>query len=105
MSQMMELYKCPSTGDVVEVTHAGESAEGTICTGEESACPWRRLPEKIEEKGLQEKHVPVIERSGEGIKVKIGSIPHPMLPEHHIEWVEVRQGLYCNIHELWTNKK
>lgn len=34
-----------------------------------------------------EKHVPVIEKTGDKIIVRVGSTPHPMLKEHHIEWV------------------
>ncbi len=133
MSRLLELYKCPSTGDVVKVSHSGNSPEDTICTGE-TTCEWQHLPEKMREEGLTEKHVPVIEKADQGIRVKIGSTPHPMIPEHHIEWVEVRKGpylfiqkldptgppeatfpwiddtnvkarIYCNIHQLWTNKQ
>jgi superoxide reductase len=77
----------------------------------------------------REKHVPVIEKSGDTIKVKVGSIPHPMEEKHRIEWIELlagdrvcRQFLkpgdapeaafcpqeaavsareHCNIHGLW----
>jgi len=45
------------------------------------------LTEKTEEAG-REKHVPVLERTPEGIKVKVGSVP-PMAEGHHIEWVEL----------------
>jgi len=77
----------------------------------------------------KEKHVPVIEKTAEGFKVKVGSVPHPMDQNHYIEWIEViadgkayRQFLnpgespeasfaikaekavareYCNLHGLW----
>ncbi len=78
----------------------------------------------------REKHVPVIERTAAGIKVSVGSIPHPMEAKHYIEWIELnvdgrilRQFLkpgdvpsalfegvtaatvvtreYCNLHGLW----
>jgi superoxide reductase len=73
----------------------------------------------------------VVEKTTEGIIVKVGSIPHPMEEKHYIEWVEVRSGerlfvkgflsgekpeatfpladtnvkvrIYCNVHGLWTN--
>ena len=55
--------------------------------------------EPIHEKGepqtggeAQEKHVPVIENKDGKVLVKIGTIPHPMTPEHHIVWVELRDG-------------
>ena len=40
----------------------------------------------------REKHVPVIEKSADGVKVKVGSIPHPMEEKHFIQWVEVIDG-------------
>lgn len=78
-----------------------------------------------------EKHIPVLERMGDHVIAKVGSLPHPMLPEHYIEWVilETTHGYqlknlkpndapvaefilakneeiltayaYCNIHKLW----
>jgi len=49
------------------------------------------LAEKTEDVG-QEKHLPIIEKSETGVKIKIGSIPHPMEQEHYIEWIEVIAG-------------
>lgn len=77
----------------------------------------------------QEKHVPVIEKVDRGIKVKVGSVPHPMDDAHYIEWIEVISGdnayrrllkagdppeavfpvedekvvvrAFCNLHGLW----
>ncbi|MDO4540150.1 MAG: desulfoferrodoxin family protein [Syntrophomonadaceae bacterium] len=79
----------------------------------------------------QEKHVPVATVSGNTVKVEVGSVPHPMLKEHHIAWVWLKseQGVqrkklpvdgapqavfalteddkavevyeYCNLHGLW----
>jgi superoxide reductase len=46
------------------------------------------LAEQSSEAG-NEKHLPVVEKRGNGIVVKVGSIPHPMLPEHFIQWIEV----------------
>jgi superoxide reductase len=88
------------------------------------------LQEKTSDAGL-EKHVPVIETTASGIKVKVGSVPHPMEETHYIEWVEVitdggiyRKFLkpgdkpeaefdvkpqkvvareYCTIHSLWKS--
>jgi len=36
-----------------------------------------------------EKHVPVIEKSGDNVTVKVGSVAHPMTDEHYIEWIEL----------------
>jgi superoxide reductase len=78
-----------------------------------------------------EKHVPVIERSGDTVTVSVGSVPHPMLDEHFIQWILVAQDgftqraalkpgaepkatfkvaagapvtayEYCNLHGLWV---
>lgn len=37
----------------------------------------------------KEKHLPVVTVDGDTITVKIGSVPHPMVPEHHIEFVYI----------------
>jgi superoxide reductase len=39
-----------------------------------------------------EKHVPVLEKTEKGFKVKVGSVPHPMEETHFIEWIELRAG-------------
>ena len=47
-----------------------------------------------------EKHVPVASIVDGGVKVEVGSTPHPMLPEHHIEWIFVKTsfgGIYCDL--------
>ncbi|MEA5002934.1 MAG: desulfoferrodoxin family protein [Christensenella sp.] len=80
--------------------------------------------------GDPEKHVPVLECTGDTLRVKVGKAPHPMTPQHYIEWILVQTddgGLYrtntpddlpeavftlsqekivrvyayCNIHGLW----
>jgi superoxide reductase len=37
----------------------------------------------------KEKHVPVVEKTAGGFKVKVGSVAHPMEEKHFIEWIEV----------------
>ena len=39
--------------------------------------------------GSLEKHVPVIEKKDNGYLIKVGSVPHPMLEEHYIEWISL----------------
>lgn len=122
MTELNQIYKCNICGNVVEVLHTG--AGELVCCGE----PMELLKEKTEDEG-QEKHVPVIEETETGVKVKIGSVPHPMEENHYIEWVEIiadgriyRKHLkpgeqpeaefemkaeniqareYCNVHGLW----
>ena len=80
--------------------------------------------------GAHEKHVPVIEQQGDHVTVKVGSVEHPMLDVHYIEWIalatpdrleiaylkpgdkpvaefactgadDVTAYAYCNLHGLW----
>lgn len=125
MTELNQIFKCGKCGNMMEVVHVGEG-ELVCCGG-----PMELLAEKQEEEGLTEKHLPVIEKTANRVKVKIGSIPHPMAPEHHIEWIEIiadgkvfRKFLdpgdtpeaefcveaekiiareYCNLHGLWKS--
>jgi superoxide reductase len=36
-----------------------------------------------------EKHVPVIEKVDGGFKITVGSVAHPMVDDHFIEWIEL----------------
>ena len=124
MTEQRQIYRCNSCGNIVEVLHAGEGE--LVCCGQ----PMELLKEKTEDAGL-EKHVPVIEQTETGLKVKVGSVPHPMEEKHYIEWIEViaegrvyRKFLkpgdkpeaefelkaeeigareYCTIHGLWKS--
>jgi superoxide reductase len=124
MTNLNEIYRCNVCGNIVEVLHTGVGQ--LVCCGQ----PMELLAEKTVDEG-KEKHVPVIEKTGKGVKVKVGSVPHPMEEEHHIEWIEIladgrayRKFLkpgdkpeaefcikaekieareHCNIHGLWTS--
>jgi superoxide reductase len=39
-----------------------------------------------------EKHIPVIEKTDAGVKVTVGSVAHPMVDDHYIEWIELLVG-------------
>lgn len=52
-----------------------------------------------------EKHIPVIEPIDGGYKVTVGSILHPMLPEHCIQWIELNEGDKCQIQFLNPNEE
>jgi len=82
MAERLEIYKCNVCGNIVEVLHGGVGE--LVCCGE----PMERLKENTVD-AAKEKHVPVIEKTATGFKVKVGSVPHPMRPEHHIEWIEL----------------
>ncbi|MCK4307253.1 desulfoferrodoxin [candidate division WOR-3 bacterium] len=89
MTKQLQVYKCNICGNIVEVLHTGVGE--LVCCGQ----PMELLKEKTEDVG-QEKHIPVIERIENGIKVKVGSIPHPMEEKHYIEWIEIiADGRVC----------
>jgi superoxide reductase len=122
MAERLQVYKCEACGNIVEVLHGGGGE--LVCCGD----PMVLFVENTVD-AAKEKHVPVVEKADQGIKVKVGSVPHPMEEKHHIEWVEVivdgkvcREFLkpgdspealfnlqdenvtareYCNIHGLW----
>ena len=78
MTEVSQVYKCNVCGNIVEVLHAGKGQ--LVCCGQ----PMELLAEKTKDVGM-EKHVPVIEQTAKGIKVKVGSVSHPMEPAHYIE--------------------
>ena len=91
MTGLKKVYRCNDCGNIIEVLHTGEGE--LVCCGH----PIELLQEKTTDAGL-EKHVPVIERVDSGIKVNVGSIPHPMEEKHYIEWVEIiADGKSCRI--------
>lgn len=122
MTERLQIYKCEICGNIVELLHEG--AGELVCCGE----PMRLFEENTVD-AAREKHVPVIEKTEDGYKVTVGSVPHPMTEEHYIEWIElVADGVayrrflhpgdtpeatfciqaaqviareYCNLHGLW----
>lgn len=82
MAEALEIYKCGSCGNIVEVFHPG--AGELVCCG----APMTLQKENTVD-ASKEKHVPVVERGQGSITVKVGSIPHPMESAHYIEWIEV----------------
>ncbi|MBQ7456288.1 MAG: desulfoferrodoxin [Desulfovibrio sp.] len=126
MPKNRECYKCELCGNIIEIVHAG-SCVPTCCN----------QPMKLLEEGAvdaaKEKHVPVIEAVEGGYKVSVGSVAHPMVEKHYIEWIELlttsmllRKDLqagdspeaffatdaktvtaraYCNLHGLWKADK
>ncbi|NYT01000.1 MAG: desulfoferrodoxin [Methanocellales archaeon] len=82
MTKRLQVYRCNVCGNIVEVLYAGVGE--LVCCGQ----PMEMLEEKTDEVG-KEKHVPVIEKTQSGVKIKVSSVPHPMEKEHHIGWIEV----------------
>lgn len=124
MTERLHIYKCEICGNIVEVLHGGKGE--LVCCGQ----PMKLLKENTVDAAL-EKHVPVVEKTVDGIKVKVGSVAHPMEEKHYIEWIEIiadgaayRKFLtpgdkpealfkikaekieareYCNLHGLWKS--
>jgi superoxide reductase len=120
----MKFFKCETCGKIIVVVN--ESAVPTMCCGK----PMKELvPDEVD--AALEKHVPVVVVEGDILKVSVGSVTHPMLDEHFINFiaVETDKGFqikylkpgeapeasfaltsgekavsvyeYCNLHGLW----
>lgn len=85
MAERLQVYKCDLCGNIVEVVHGG--AGELVCCGQ----PMVLQVENTTDAAV-EKHVPVVEELEHGIKVTVGSVPHPMADDHYIEWIEVVAG-------------
>ena len=85
MAEKGRVYKCEICGNIVQVFHGGQGK--LVCCGENMV-----LLEEQTADSTTEKHVPVIEPADGGVLVKVGSVPHPMMDKHYIEWIEVVDG-------------
>lgn len=123
MADLNGIYKCESCGNLVEVLNAGD---GTLTCCNEAMI--KQNENSVD--ASKEKHVPVIEKNGDTVTVKVGSVPHPMEEKHYIEWIsiladgiymrkmlkpgdkpeatfktdalKIQAWAYCNLHGLWT---
>lgn len=126
VQELSQVYKCGVCCNIIEVVHVG---------GGELVCHGQPMVLQVENSvdAAKEKHVPVIELTDRGVLVKIGSVPHPMIETHYIEWIELiadgkvdkkflKPGdkpeaefclkpkqltarAYCNLHGLWQAVK
>lgn len=122
MAKRLEVYKCELCGNIVEVLFGGDGQ--LVCCEQ----PMKLMTENTVD-AAREKHVPVIEKTDGGVKVKVGDVAHPMEEKHYIQWIEIiadgkiyRQFLnpgdapetefkvsadkiiareYCNLHGHW----
>jgi len=119
----MKFYKCQHCGNII--AYVEDSGVPVVCCGEEM-----QEIKAGSTDAAQEKHVPVISISGNKVTVTVGSVTHPMTPEHKIQWIalQTKQGNqrkelkgdiptaefmlcdgdeviaayeYCNLHGLW----
>ncbi len=122
MKTDVEIFKCAVCGNVIEVLYGIKS--GIVCCDKKMI-----LMEPNTNKAAMEKHLPIIEKTDDGIKVKVGAVVHPMDANHYIVMIEVAEGshvyrknlkfsdapeveintvtdkitarAYCNLHGLW----
>ena len=122
--RIMKFYICKHCGNII--AYVKESGVPVMCCGEKMQ---ELVPNTTD--AAVEKHVPVVQVDGQTVTVTIGSVEHPMVPEHHIEWIalhtsqgnqrkELKPGdnpqakfmicdddevlaayAYCNLHVLW----
>jgi len=112
--------------------HCGNQVEMISSSGVPVMCCGRKMellePNTVEASG--EKHLPAVNLRDDIVEVNVGSVDHPMVDEHYIEWValETDKGVfrkhlqpgqpphvsfalggdkavavyaYCNLHGLW----
>ena len=119
-----KFYLCKHCGNII--TKIKDIGVPVICCGE----PMSEIVPGTTDAAV-EKHVPVWTVENDIVHVKVGSVEHPMLPKHYIEWVslQTKQGnqrkelhpgekpevcfalcegdeveavyAYCNLHSLW----
>jgi superoxide reductase len=119
----MKFFKCEICGNIIGMIYS--SGVPVVCCG-------KKMTELVANtvEASQEKHLPVVTAEGNIVTVKVGSVAHPMIQEHHIEWIylETEKGgqrkklevgsepmttfaldndkaiaayAYCNLHGLW----
>ncbi len=123
----MEFFTCETCGNIIRFDK--NVGIPLMCCGKKMI---RLMPNEVE--ASFEKHIPVIMQKGNKVTVYVGSVLHPMVENHYIEWIilETKKGYtktvltpndepkakftineddeivsayaYCNIHGLWKSK-
>ena len=118
-----KFYICEHCGNIVEKVH--DAKVPVFCCGQKMT---ELIPNTVEASG--EKHIPAVTVKENAVEVNVGSVDHPMVDVHWIEWVQLvtdrgsqRKYLnpgeapnvtfalsgekplavyaYCNLHGLW----
>lgn len=127
MCSKPKFYICKHCGNLISMIF--DSKVNPVCCGEKMT---ELVANTVD--AAKEKHVPVVEVDGNKVTVKVGSVTHPMVPEHYIEWIYLvtKQGVqrkclepgqeptavfalaegdvaveayeYCNLHGLWKKE-
>ena len=126
MCEKQKFFICKHCGNLVDLID--DKGIPMACCGEDMA---ELIPNTVD--ASNEKHVPEVSISGDKINVQVGSVPHPMVDEHYIQfiYVETEHGgqrkclkpgdspnaefsfandkpiavyEYCNLHGLWKTE-
>ena len=82
MLEKGQIFRCNTCGNMFELIFVGG---GTYtCCGTEMEL----LSDAPKDVGA-EKHIPIIEKTDSGVKVKVGKVAHPMEEKHYIAWIEI----------------
>ena len=121
-----KFYICPHCGNIVEMVH--DAGVKPFCCGQKMN---ELIPNTVDASG--EKHIPAVKVDEGVVEVNVGSVDHPMVDVHWIEWVQLvtnkgsyRKWLnpgeapnvkfllseekpvavyaYCNLHGLWKTE-
>ena len=123
----MKFFRCDHCGNFVGVIN--DAGVPMMCCGQ-------KMTEVVAgtTDAAVDKHVPVVTVDGNIVKAVVGSVEHPMIEEHYIEWIalETEKGVqrktlkagdapaaefaltaddkvvaayaYCNLHGLWKSE-
>lgn len=124
----MKFYICNHCGNIV--SYIENKGVPIACCGEKM-----HLLEANTAEASNEKHIPVVTLENNLCTVSVGSVEHPMTPEHYITFISITTNkgtrlfnlqpndkpvisfnldesetvlevvAYCNLHGLWSNKK
>jgi len=120
----MKFFRCKHCGNII--AYVEDSGVKVVCCGEVMQ---ELIPSSTD--AAVEKHVPVYTVDGNLVKVKVGSVAHPMIESHYISFIAISTNFgnqrkvlkagqspeacfalcdgekveevyaYCNIHGLW----
>lgn len=76
----LKLYRCEICGNLICMVC--DSGMTPVCCGREMQPLTANSSDASEEK-----HIPVITTDGDHVRIFVGVLPHPSVPEHYIEWI------------------
>ena len=88
-----KFYRCNRCGNII--THLVKSGANVMCCGE----PMQELIPNTSD-GAGEKHVPVIQKEGTRVTVRVGSVEHPSLDNHYIMFIVLQTKNGIQVHHL-----